>query len=99
LSILKNKWRMLKGIPSCGLVARKKIIISCIALHNFIRDSHLCDKQLDRFDSDENCIPKVQRQAIAISGDSVPNGQHRRNLNLAGDDIAKILSRARATTY
>ncbi|XP_051207085.1 uncharacterized protein [Lolium perenne] len=95
--ILKNKWRMLKGIPSYGLVTQKKIILACIALHNFIRDSHLRDKQFDRCDSDENYIPKVQRQSITTPGDSAPGGQHTSSMNSTRDDIANALFNARAT--
>jgi hypothetical protein len=94
--ILKNKWRMLKGIPSYGLVTQKRIILACIALHNFIRDSNLRDKQFDRCDSDENYIPKVQRQAVTLAGDTAPGGQHTRSMNSTRDDIADSLFNARA---
>jgi hypothetical protein len=94
--ILKNKWHMLKGIPSYGLVTQKRIILACIALHNFIRDSNLRDKQFDQCDLDENYIPKVQRQAITLAGDTAPGGKHTRSINSTCDDIANSLFNARA---
>jgi hypothetical protein len=94
--ILKNKWRMLKGIPSYGLVAQKRIILACIALHNFIRDSNLHDKQFDHCDADENYVPKVQRQSITLPGDNAPGAQHTRSMNSTRDDIANSLFNARA---
>ena len=92
---MKNKWRILKGIPSYGLVAQKRIILACIALHNFIRDSNLRDKQFDRCDSDENYVPKVQRQAITLASDVVPGALHTRSMNSTRDDIADALFNAR----
>ena len=35
------KWRVLLHMPSFPVEKQKKIIIACIALHNFIRDSAL----------------------------------------------------------
>ena len=93
--ILKNKWRILKAVPSYGLVTQKKIILACIALHNFIRDSNLRDKQFDRCDSDENYIPKVQRQAVTLPGDVVPGALHTRSMNSTRDDIADAMFNAR----
>jgi hypothetical protein len=88
---------MLKGIPSYGLVTLRKIILACITLHNFIRDSHLRDKQFDRCDSDENYITKMQRKAITTPGDSALSIQHTRSMNSIRDDIASALLNARAT--
>jgi hypothetical protein len=83
--VLKNKWRILKYIPSYGLVTQKRIILACIALHNFIRDSHLRDKQFDRCDADENYIPKVQRQSVTLAGDTAPSGLHTLDMNSTRD--------------
>ena len=93
--VLKNKWRILKGIPSFSLVTQKRIIIACIALHNFIRDSNLHDKQFARCDSDENYIPKVQRQAVTLAGDAAPGELHTRSMNSVRDDIADAMFAAR----
>ena len=88
--ILKNKWHILKYISSYGLVTQKRIILACIALHNFIRDSNLRDKQFDRCDADENYLPKFQRQST-----SAPSGLHTVDMNLTRDRIATALYNAR----
>jgi hypothetical protein len=93
--ILKNKWRILKQIPSYGLVTQKRIILACIALHNFIRDSNLHDKQFDLCDSDENYIPKVQRQSVTLVGDTAPSGLHTVDMDLTRDSIATSVFNAR----
>jgi hypothetical protein len=51
------KWRMLLGIPTYLLEKRSKIIVACMALHNFIRDSAMRDKDFDKFDEDESYMP------------------------------------------
>ena len=37
--VLKNKWRMLKGIPSFPLQKQTRIIVACMTLHNFVREN------------------------------------------------------------
>jgi hypothetical protein len=36
---LKNKFRILKSIPNFGLRTSNRIIVACMALHNFIKDN------------------------------------------------------------
>jgi hypothetical protein len=54
--VLKQKWRILKDIPSYPPTTQKHIIMACLALHNFIRDSNLRDKEFDRCDADEDYL-------------------------------------------
>src|SRR5438105_3349180 len=56
--VLKQKWRILKAMPSFSPRQQKHIIMACIALHNFIRDSKLRDEEFDRCDADEEYMPK-----------------------------------------
>jgi hypothetical protein len=46
--MLKMKWRILLSLPSLSLNKQSKIIIACMALHNFIRDSALHDRDFDQ---------------------------------------------------
>ena len=39
--VLKIKWRILLDLPSYPMPKQSQIIIACMALHNFIRDSYL----------------------------------------------------------
>ena len=48
---------MLKSIPSYLPRKQAKIIIACLALHNFIRDSAMYDYHFARCDADEDYIP------------------------------------------
>ncbi|WVZ91562.1 hypothetical protein U9M48_037714, partial [Paspalum notatum var. saurae] len=36
---LKNKFRILKSIPNYGLITSNRIIVACMAVHNFIKDN------------------------------------------------------------
>jgi hypothetical protein len=45
--VLKMKWRILLSLPSFSLKKQSKIIIACMTLHNFIRDSALHDRDFD----------------------------------------------------
>jgi hypothetical protein len=51
--VLKQKGRILKSMPSFSPRTQKYIIMACFALHNFIRDSNLRDKEFERCDADE----------------------------------------------
>jgi hypothetical protein len=55
--VLKNKFRILKGIPQFTIAKQTRIIVACMAIHNFIRDSKLDDKDFDLCDADENYTP------------------------------------------
>ena len=44
-------------LPSYPQQKKSKIIVACIALHNFIRESQLADIDFDKCDQDENYIP------------------------------------------
>jgi hypothetical protein len=54
--VLKMKWRILRNVPSYSMEKQTMIIIACMALHNFIRDSNLSDVDFDRMAADETYI-------------------------------------------
>jgi hypothetical protein len=54
--VLKMKWRILLNVPSYSMEKQTKIIIACMALHNFIRDSNLSDVHFDTLASDETYV-------------------------------------------
>jgi hypothetical protein len=56
-AVLKQKWRMLKAMPGYKPRKQAMIIIACLALHNFIRDSALYDYHFARCDAHEDYIP------------------------------------------
>ena len=55
--VLKNKWRILFHLPSYPQRKQSKIIVACMALHNFIRESKITDIDFDMCDHDENYVP------------------------------------------
>ncbi|WVZ85459.1 hypothetical protein U9M48_032384 [Paspalum notatum var. saurae] len=55
--VLKMKWRILSKIPSYPMLKQTKIILACMGLHNFIRESALSDADFDRYDRDESYMP------------------------------------------
>jgi hypothetical protein len=68
--VLKMKWRILLHLPSYPVQKQSKIIVACMALHNFIRDHDLDDSifQLDvQDDSDPTSQPSYDEGTV--SGD------------------------------
>ena len=57
--VLKNKWRMLLHMPSYPPPKQSKIISACMAIHNYIRESKLEDRDFEECDEDEEFIPMV----------------------------------------
>jgi hypothetical protein len=90
--VLKQKWRILKAMPRFSTRKQAKIIIACIALHNFIRDSHLSDKEFDRCDANEEYMPRAAHAtaaaaAAAQQGDEV-EGHNEVTMNSIREMIA-----------
>lgn len=68
--VLKMKWRILLAIPTYPLEKQSKIILACMALHNFIRESALSDQEFDKCDEDENYMPMPPQNHPGQSCDS-----------------------------
>ena len=45
--VLKMKWRILRHLPSYPVPKQAKIIVACMALHNFIRDNAMRDADFE----------------------------------------------------
>ena len=48
--VLKMKWRILLDLPSYPMPKQSQIIMACMAVHNFIRESALADTDFDMCD-------------------------------------------------
>ena len=86
--VLKMKWRILLDLPSYPMPKQSQIIIACMALHNFIRDSFLRDADFDLVDHDENYVPFVEGSSFDGNVSNVCHGDEDRNMNEFRDWIA-----------
>ncbi len=67
------------------MVKQTKIILACMALHNFIRESATADVDFERCDNDENYMP------IPTVASSQQNGDEEQSMNEFRDTIAAAL--------
>jgi hypothetical protein len=69
---------------------QSEIILTCMALHNFIRDSALSDQEFDKCDEDENYMPMPSQNP---SDQSINNNQlgHDIDMNALHDSICNAL--------
>lgn len=72
--ILKNKWRILKQMPSYPIEKQAEIIVACMVLHNFIRDNALYD---DDFENYEDEFPEDFHDDASIANDEYDMGAFR----------------------
>ena len=86
--VLKMKWRILLHLPCYKMWKQSMIIIACMALHNFIRDSALTDHCFQRCDEDEEYVPSVSE---ASSSQTSSQGQEEYDMNGFRDIIANAL--------
>jgi hypothetical protein len=93
--VLKQKWRILKSMPSFSPRTQKHIIMAYFALHNFIRDSNLPDKEFERCDADEQyLVPSISGTA-QIQEDGSEEVENEDTVNTIRDKIADDLVSAR----
>lgn len=89
--VLKQKWRILKDMPSFDATT----LTACLALHNFIRDSKMRDKEFDRCDADEDYMPRCARRRTQTQEDGTDEGESDESMNIIRDRIADALVSAR----
>ena len=51
--VLKQKWRIMYGIPSFPLAKQSKIIVACMGLHNFLRENGSNDDDVEMEEQDD----------------------------------------------
>jgi hypothetical protein len=83
--VLKMKWRILHHLPSYPMEKQIKIIIACMALHNFIRDSALDDELFPQCVANEDFVPDVDE---ATTSQPHVNGEEESDMNILHDTIA-----------
>jgi hypothetical protein len=93
--VLKHKWRILKSMPSFSPRTQKHIIIACFALHNFIRDCNLRDKEFERCDADNQYLVPSISGTTQIQEDGSEDVENKDTMNTIRDKIADDLVSAR----
>ena len=61
--VLKMKFRMLLNMPSFPEDKQARIIVACMALHDFIWESRIADREFGACDADENYMPMPSSSA------------------------------------
>ncbi|XP_022679327.1 protein ALP1-like [Setaria italica] len=89
--VLKMKWRILLGIPNFPIQKQSKIIVACMAIHNFIRENAIADTAFDMCDRDENFIPMADPSNPEEHATNTQAGDEDRNMNEFRDEIANGL--------
>ena len=92
--VLKMKWRILIDLPSYPMAKQSQIIMACMAVHNFIRESALADTDFDMCDQDENYVPMAEASSSSQGNRRrIRQGDEDRNMNRFRDCIADGLFR------
>ncbi|KAL6848164.1 hypothetical protein ACP4OV_022292 [Aristida adscensionis] len=88
--VLKMKWRMLGKVPSYPERKQSKIILACMALHNFIRENAQGDED---FALGEAGVLEdvVESQLTATPIDGTPEGEEDQDMNELRDQITNGL--------
>jgi hypothetical protein len=76
--VLKMKWRILLHLPSYPITKQAKIIVACMALHNFVRENTNEDPDFNS-DVQDNATGGSQPTMIDASapGDDIDMGAFR----------------------
>jgi len=82
------KWRILLHLPSFSMAKQSKIIMACMALHNFIRQSGIMDDLFDLCDQDENYDPNDKSTSSAANRTNRRHGDEDQRKNQFRDWIA-----------
>jgi hypothetical protein len=83
------------GIPSFSTHTQKHIIIAYLALHIFIRDNKLCDKEFKRCDADEDYLVQQISDMTQTQGDESEDVEDEHTMNTIRSRIADALVSAR----
>jgi hypothetical protein len=79
------KWIILLNLPSFSLRKQSKMIIACMALHNFIRDSAIHDRDIDQY------VPSMIHVHDVPVGESSTSTSDELDMSAFRDAIANAL--------
>jgi hypothetical protein len=83
-------------MPSFSPKRQMQIIIACMTLHKFIRDSELRDEEFDKCNDDEDYMPNneddnVGQEVVKPYEDDFPESKNEVFMNTIRDNIANAL--------
>jgi hypothetical protein len=84
-------------MPSFSARLQAQIIRACFALHNFICESQLHDKEFERCDIDDEYMPGASNNEDVTEDVDEEEGGNEVTMNTICDRIATTLANARAT--
>ena len=97
--VLKMKWRILLHLPSYPLEKQSKIVLACMALRNFIRESAMPDMDFDICDHDDDYMPMEVPNSSHSRGRSDQLGDEDHNMNLFRVNLADALLAMQSREY
>jgi transposase-like protein len=66
--VLKMKWRILLNMQKFSEKKQTRIIVACMALHNFIRDSRIADREFAmRMQIIYQCLCPLSRNGLKMN--------------------------------
>jgi hypothetical protein len=86
--VLKIKWRILLHITSYPILKQTRIIVACMALHNWIRESNLHDKEFYKCDQNENYMPGNIQPEPSVPLPGVQLGVEHGDMHVIRENIA-----------
>lgn len=89
--VLKMKRRILLHEPSYAIEKQTRIIVACMALHNWIRESALHDDEFYKSDQDENYMPGNIEPTPSVGLPDLRQGVNTANLDVVRESIANGL--------
>ena len=90
-AILKNRWRMIRKMRSFPLEKQVKIVITSMALHNFIRINARTDMEFKPYDDDQGLLPLNEEESRVNSLVEEDGSHHTREMEEHRDRITNLL--------
>jgi hypothetical protein len=78
-------------LPSYLMPKQSQIVIACMALHNFFRDSFMSDDDFNLCDQDENYVPLSGASSSQLGTSTARKGGEHKTMNEFRDWIANGL--------
>jgi hypothetical protein len=94
--VLKQKWHILKLIPSFPPKRQKHIVIACMALHNFIHCIKLRDDEFEKCDNCEDYMPNNEddnegQEVADPYEDDISESENEVSMNTIPNNIVNAL--------